>query len=106
MSGTGNWNKDVELYNPQYINRNIFRQGQLLSDKYATAVRPYFTPTTWNADPILYDQTCPFPEWKGNTCSPNDKNCVPTQKGQGIYYQAMHSTTPTYSWPLGKKNKY
>lgn len=103
LPGSGNWNLDVELFNPQYINRNIFRQGQLPDDQFATKIRNYYTNTSWGADPILYDQTCPFSEWKGHTCSSTDQNCVETKAGQGIYYQAMHSTTPLYSWPLGKK---
>lgn len=105
IPGTGNWNNDVELLNPQNINRNIFRQGQLTTDKYATAIRPYYTPTQWNQDPIVYDQTCPFTEWKGNSCSSSDDSCVVTKQGNGIYYQAMNSTTPIGTWPIGSPVK-
>jgi len=102
IPGSGNWNSDAKLLNPKHINRNIFRQGQLSGDQFATKIRSYFTPTTWDADPILYNQICPYPEWKGNTCNQNSGNsCVPTPKGQGIYYQAMHSTSKLGSWPLG-----
>ena len=101
LPGSGDWETDVKMFNPVSINRNIFRQGQSGSDEYAQAIRPFYTPTTWHGDPILYDMTCPFPEWKGLTCKEGDDTCVSTKKGQGIYYQAMHSTSPLGAWPLG-----
>ena len=104
IPSSGNWNNDVTLINPQPINRNIFRQGQLIKDQWALDIRSYFTPTTWNAPyPIVYDQTCPYPEWKGNKCY-GAKNCVTTPEGQGIYYQAMNASSPVGAWPLGTQS--
>jgi len=103
LPGSGDWKTDLNLFNPTSVNRNIFRQGQLGTDQFATTIRPYYTTTTWGAKPIIYDQTCPFPEWWGTKCNmATDPMCVDTPAGEGIYYQAMHSTTPTGSWPLGK----
>jgi len=101
LPGSGIWDEDVKMFNPIHINRNIFRQGQLGTDVYAKTIRPYYTPTTWGSKPILYDMTCPFPEWNGILCDKSNPACVATKKGQGIYYQAMHSTTPMGAWPLG-----
>jgi hypothetical protein len=99
IPGSGNWEDDMKLLNLRPINRNIFKQGQLVTDSYAQSVRSYYTPTTWGDSLIIYDQTCPFPEWRGNTCAVSDPTCVVTKKGEGIYYQAMHSTNPVGTWP-------
>jgi hypothetical protein len=101
LQGTGDWDKDVALFNPQPVERNLFRQSQLPGDEYAIAIREYYDPATWKADPIIYDQTCPFPEWQGWKCTKKIPNCVTTPAGEGIYWQAMRSSKPHFAWPSG-----